>query len=181
MALHTTDADCPVYYVQKTLLASVAPKLSEHCLAPHFYLDVGDGGFRIFLAWLLYDKDITRNTILTAVSLAQAWNFGAQYDMPMFQDAVMRQLESYLKENYVKPENVLEAYKTTGRNTLLQRAIVSQLAIDLRRSPWTRDAFMSHGLEEVEGFCLDLIQAMCDETISEELNWAGFLLEDTEE
>ena len=97
-------------------------------------------------------------------SLAQAWNFGARYDMPDFQDAVMHVLISTIQDTEVCPYAVLVAYRVAERETLLQRAFVSKLAIDMVRQAgwqWEKDVFTSHKLDKVAGFYLYLTQAMC--------------------
>jgi hypothetical protein len=50
------------------------------------------------------------------------------------------------------------------RDTLLQRAFVAQLTIDMisqTGSHWEEKVFTKHKLEKVTGFYLDLTQAMC--------------------
>lgn len=161
--------------------------LAERCSENYNNLDVSNEAFRIFLAWLLYN-DINR-AANSQESLAEAWNFGAKYLMPMFQDAVMHVLVPYLKSKYVCPYAVLEAYRVDERDTLLQRAFVAQLAIDMisrTGSEWREEVFAEHKLENVAGFYLALTQAMCvtadhSECVEESIEAADYLLDDKDE
>jgi hypothetical protein len=95
---------------------------------------------------------------------AQAWNFGAEYDIPPFQDVVMHRVVSYLKDDTVEPDAVLEACRVAERGTLLQAAFIKQLACDLREGSghaWPRYTFAENGLENVPGFYFDLTEATC--------------------
>jgi hypothetical protein len=105
-----------------------------------------------------------RRAATSQLFLAQAWNFGATYDMPTFQDAAMTALVADLQDTDVCPIAVLEEYRVTERDTLLQRAFVAQLAIDMlhqKGNQWEKNIFTSHNLHKVPGFYLDLTQAMC--------------------
>jgi hypothetical protein len=153
------------YYIQKTLLASVSVKLAQvpNCCSNsyHCHRDIGDEAFRIFLCWLLRE-DINKNQP-SQVVLAQAWNFGAGFEIPTFQDIVMRLVVARIGSETVEAGAVVEAYKGTERGTLLQRAFVGQLAIDMNHNPsyeWTRADFKDFGLDRVPDLCLDLIDAM---------------------
>lgn len=129
MTIHTAGLGDHRYQIQKTFLAAASNKLAERCSAQNTYLDISNEGFRIFLAWLLYDN--VNRAATSQLSLAQAWNFGAVYDMPTFQDAVMLTLVPKLQDVDVCPLAVLEAYSVIERDTLLQRAFVAQLALDM--------------------------------------------------
>lgn len=162
MTFHTTGLGDHRYQIQRTFLASVSNKLAERCSAQNIYLNISNEGFRIFLAWLLYDN--VSRAATSQLSLAQAWNFGATYEMPTFQDAVMLVLVPNLQDIDVCPLAVLEAYSVTERDTLLQRAFVAQLAIYMVRQAghqWEKKVFTSHKLQKVPDFYLDLTQAMC--------------------
>jgi hypothetical protein len=144
-----------------------------------------DDAFRIFLEWLLYrkiDKDLG-----SQLTLAKAWNFGAQYDIPAFQDAVMHRVSSLLSSEEIVPDAVLEAYKVTERRTLLQAVFIANLASDMRSGKsyaWRRGVFETYGLEKVRGFYLDLTEATCPvgddaENGLPSINPADYLLMDT--
>lgn len=161
--------------------------LATHCSEQHNHLDISNEAFCIFLAWLLY-SDIGR-AANSQRSLAEAWNFGAKYLMPEFQDAVMHVIIPILQDTEVCPYAVLEAYKVSERDTLLQRAFVAQLATDMisqTDSQWEEKVFTKHKLENVAGFYLDLTQAMCvtfdhSKCVERCIEVADFLHDGTEE
>lgn len=162
MTIHTTGLGDHSYQIQRTFLAAASSKLAERCSAQNTYFDISNEGFRIFLAWLLYDN--MNRAATSQLSLAQAWNFGATYEMPTFQDAVMLALVPVLQDTDVCPSAVLEAYSVAERDTLLQRALVAQLSMDMVRQKshqWEKKVFTDYELEKVPGFYLDLTQAMC--------------------
>lgn len=75
----------------------------------------------------------------------------------------MQKLIKLLKTRNVDPPAVLEAYKVAERNTFLQRAFVAQLAMDMCGGDyaWDRSTFTEYGMEQVQGFSLDLMEALC--------------------
>jgi putative Ca2+/H+ antiporter (TMEM165/GDT1 family) len=181
LTIHTNGPGVNIYHVQKTFLASVSAKLATQCFSQRVYLKVGHEAFRIFLAWLL--REDTKKAKSSQLSLARARSFGALYEIPSFQDKVMEQLIELLESTYVDPAAVLEAYQVTERDTLLQRALVTQLAIDMRSKTgyhWERKFFTEHGMEKVADLYVDLIQAMCDHH-DDSLVLEGFLLMDATE
>ena len=99
---------------------------------------------RVFVTWLLYQKlDVAEDDEgIVQIQLAQAWNFGAEYEMPAFQDKVMRKLLKLLGTQRVHPDAVVEAYRPRERGSLLQKAFVQQLASDMEQNVegivWTR-------------------------------------------
>jgi hypothetical protein len=164
--------------VQKTFLASVSTKLAKHCCQKSSELDTSQEALRIFLAWLIY-RDLNEVTN-TQKSLAQAWNFGAQYDIPNFQVAVMHLLVLCLHEDHVDPGAVIEAYAVVERDTKLQRAFVAQIAIDMRRGDvyaWERPTFTDNSMEMVLGFYLDLTDALREADQEAVLEISDFLFE----
>lgn len=73
-----------------------------------------------------------------------------------------------LYEDHVDPDAVIEAYVVDERGTKLQRAFIAQLAIDMRRRDefaWDRTIFTDNCLEDVQGFLLDLTDAMADDKV----------------
>lgn len=118
----------------------------------------------MFLAWLITrDNNDIDEVEGCQVSLAQAWKFGAQYDMPDFQDAIMDRLIYYFSWDELSPSAVFEAYAGTERGTKLQRAFIAQLTIVMRSErehAWPRNYFTDLRLERVPDFLLDLTDAM---------------------
>ena len=161
--------------------------LAKRCSEHHNHLDVSNEALCIFLAWLLYN-DVDR-AVNSQTSLAEAWNFGATYLMPKFQDSVMHVLVPCLQDTEVCPYAVLEAYRVGERDTLLQRAFVAQLTIDMisqTGSHWEEKVFTKHKLEKVTGFYLDLTQAMCvtfdhNKCVEKSIEAPDFLHDDADE
>jgi hypothetical protein len=111
---------------------------------------ISDHAFRIFVVWLLYrELDCVGQGISTWVDhqkdFAEAWNFGALYNIPAFQNAVMRMIVLGLNENHLDLDAVQEAYCTDMRDTELQQALV----MDMVRSCLLDRSFDDHR-EELE-------------------------------
>lgn len=148
-------------FVPRSLLASVSPKLVDTCSRGLQLTHVSEKVIRMFVTWLLYRKlDIDEGEEgTTQTQLAQAWNFGAEYEMPAFQDKVMRKLVKLLSTHCVHPDAVVEAYRPPERGSLLQKAFVQQLASDREEDEgiaWTREDFTGCSLGANSRFLLDL-------------------------
>lgn len=142
----------------------------------HIFDHIGEKAFRLFVTWLLYRKMDERNDADeendVQTPLTQAWNFGAEY-IPEFQNAIMEKLVHYIGQQRIEPEAMKEAYRPMARDTQLQKALISFLTMDLctyKEAAWESKDFAEHGMENVEGLCLDLIQAMgaacqCDPSV----------------
>lgn len=183
LKIRAKNSDARVYCVQKTFLAVVSTELAEDCCCQQpSELDIGQEALHIFLAWLI-SRDLSGVTI-SQEPLAQAWNFGAQYDIPEFQDAVMHQLMPCLREDHVDPDAVIEAYAADERDTKLQRAFIAQIAIDMRRRDeyrWERSTFIDHDMEELQGFYLDVIEALRESDGNTRLNITDYLYRDQDD
>jgi hypothetical protein len=149
-------------YVPRSLLEDVSPKLVDTCTQGLRLTHVSDKVTRIFVTWLIYQKlDVEDDDEgIVQVQLAQAWNFGAEYEMPAFQDKVMRKLFKILGTERIHPDAVVEAYRPHERGSLLQRAFVQQLASDMEEDVegivWTREDFTGCALGADSQFLLDL-------------------------
>jgi hypothetical protein len=127
---------------------------------------VGEEVVRMFVLWLLYRKlDVDENGEESEedsmhTQLAQAWNFSAEYEMPAFQDTVMRVLVELLSGQRVHPEAVVEAYRPREHGSLFQKVFVRQLASDMEENTegivWTREDFTGCALGTDLQFLLDL-------------------------
>ncbi|GAB7328683.1 hypothetical protein MBLNU13_g00606t1 [Cladosporium sp. NU13] len=152
----------------------VLPPLSP-IVDEEFWRTGNNEAFYIFLAWLLYNN--IGRAVNSQTSLAEAWNFGAKHLMPCLQDT------------YVCSDAVLEAYTVNGRDTLLQRAFVAQLANDTICQTGTQleeKVFTKHKMEKVAGLYLALTQAMCvtfdhNKCAERSIKAADFLHGDTDE
>lgn len=148
------------YWIQYGVLTSVSPKLAAHwdCVDQD-KRKIDDGLIRIFIAWLL--SRTIPDTAKCQATLASAWNFGLEYEIPAFQDAVMCKLAKLFGMNDLSPAAVLEAYKVKS-GTHLQRALVAQLAIDMltnNADEWSKATF-AEKFEKAPGFLIDLIKEM---------------------
>jgi len=149
-------------HVPQSLLANVSPKLVDTCSRGLLLEHVGEEVIRMFVSWLLYQKlDVDESDEENAQTrLAQAWNFGAEYEMPTFQNKVMRKLVELINTQRIDPEAVVEAYRPRERGSLLQKAFVQQLASDMAENAegvvWTRVDFMGCSLGTDSQFLLDL-------------------------
>ena len=143
-------------------MASVSPKLVDTCSRGLHLTHVSNKVIRVFVTWLFYQKlDIEEDEEgIVQIQLAQAWNFGAEYEMPTFQDKVMRKLVKILGVQRVHPNAVVEAYRPLHRGILLQKAFVRQLASDKEEDiegiVWTREDFTGCALGTDSQFLLDL-------------------------
>ena len=150
------------WYVPRSLLESVSLKLVDTCSRGLHLTHVSDKVIRMFVTWLLYQKlDVQEGDEgVVQIQLAQAWNFGAKYEMPAFQDKVMRKLFKILGTQRVHPNAVVEAYCPLERGSLLQKAFVQQLASDREEDiedfVWTREDFTGCALGSDSQFLLDL-------------------------
>jgi hypothetical protein len=69
------------FYVPRSLVASVSPKLVDTCSRGLRLTHVSDKVIRTFVTWLFYQKlDVEEDDEgSTQTQLAQSWNFGAEY------------------------------------------------------------------------------------------------------
>jgi hypothetical protein len=151
------------------MLANVSPELASSVIGDPIL--ISDHAFRIFVVWLLYrELDCVGQGISTWVDhqkdFAEAWNFGALYNIPAFQNAVMRMIVLGLNENHLDLDAVQEAYCTDMRDTELQQALV----MDMVRSCLLDRSFDDHReeleyrcMDKVEGFYPDVATALVDE------------------
>lgn len=153
-----------VYYVQKSLLATVSQELVAHCTSG-FRAFPGIVSLRLFLGWLF---GITVN-IRDQKAMVQAWIFGARFKIPIFQNAVMRQLVNTLHEEDPDEAAISEAYTHPDSHThgdLVRKAFIAQLCYELRctggslENLWINNA-VAKSLCENTQFSQDLASAVC--------------------
>jgi hypothetical protein len=158
LEVYITGSSKP-FYIPEAVLADVSPELAADAIESH--LVINEGAFRIFTTWLLY-RDLDDTHVLDSPtgqsSLAEAWNMGAHYQIPAFQNTVMSMLVFEFHGAAVDIGAVKQAYRTPERNTKLQDACVAHIARDNHDSQlkWKRANFTESGMANVPGFCLDL-------------------------
>lgn len=169
VAVHL-DGYLKPFFVNKALLASASPELAAHCSAGNELL-ISDKAFQILITWVLYHEleGVEQSTYswVGQTSLAEAWNMGAEYNIPALQNAAMRVLVQIFKEEFVTVDTMEEAYVPDERKTKLQEALVTQLARDSlsdRFEAWIREYITERGMDKVPGFCLDLAMALTSES-----------------
>jgi hypothetical protein len=166
----------PPFCIQRTLLASISKELADE-------LYPGSDGIcrleattyealRIFFSWILRFPIRSRSQEL----LAQSWRFGARYQIPAYQNEVMRCLVDVLHTEPVKMSVVRDAYVYTTdmepriarrikkREHLLRNAFVTQLASDTRDECYWKDEeceYVEIGLAENHDFHKDLCHPVC--------------------
>jgi hypothetical protein len=162
------ETAAPVY-LEKALLANVSPRLAAHCSAMK-KLPIGIDAFRVFAAWIFHRKlrsvEEGAPSWFDQTSLAEAWNLGAEYDIPGLQNSVMRMLVRCFEYDQVEFVAMKEVYRITKRDTELQKALVTQLArdsLDDTGLAWEKKEIKKHGMDKVPGFCLDLAVALTSE------------------
>lgn len=98
-------------------------------------------------------------------SLVKAWKFGARYEIPSFQNLVMRELVDNLRQKRVEASAVREAYSDGVKYDGLQKVFIQQISQDLMRQPestiWYQDEFKKSGLDHKTDFFRDITFAMC--------------------
>jgi hypothetical protein len=145
----------PYYYLPEGLFKGLALEFMNSSAQEPIL--TSDNAFRILVTWLLY-RDLDNVTawctmFLDQHSLAEAWNLGAKYDIPEFQNEVMQML--FL--NFDLDSIVEEAYRTTRRDTKLQQACVAHIILQ----KWVKEDFTEYGLDKIPGFCLDVAVRSC--------------------
>jgi hypothetical protein len=158
LEIYITGTSKP-FYLPEAMLASVSPELAADAKQNH--LVASEEAFRVFVAWLLYrdlDDIHTLESPTGQSSLAEAWNLGAQYHIPAFQNTVMRMLVFEFCGAAVDIDAVKQAYRTSERNTELQNACVTHIARDSHdpHLAWKMETFEESEMEKVPGLCLDL-------------------------
>lgn len=158
----------PKYHLPRSLLERVSPKLTTTCSQGQQLVNLSHEVLCHFAAWLLYRKlDLTDSDSdsdeTPQTQLAQAWNFGAEYDITAFQNKVMQELLMLLGLKPISKKATIEAYRPKERGTLLQKAFVLYLPSDMKEDlGWGKEGFTSCILGEDPTFLLDLTLALSE-------------------
>jgi len=158
------------FYLQEAMLASVSPELASSVVANPIL--ISEDASRMFIFWLLFRKLDSIGDTSTWVdhqkTFAEHWNFGALYDIPVFQNAVMRMIVLGLNVNHLDLDAVQEAYRTDFRETELQKALVTDMARSCLyeesfRFQDHRDELEHRCMDKVSDLYLDLAAALIDQ------------------
>jgi hypothetical protein len=100
--------------------------------------------------------------------MVRAWQFGSEWEIPAFQNEVMRCLVAKFEHNYVNLRAMRQAYQasTTGkvaRDKLLQKAFITEFAHENRdeHKYWREEEFSESGLDDCSAFHRDYTRIMC--------------------
>jgi hypothetical protein len=140
-----------------------------------------DNAFRILTTWLIY-RDLDNITAwltewLDQSSLAEAWNLGAKYHIPAFQNEVMQMLFLDFKTEFISDSTMEEAYRPTKRDTKLQQACVAHIVLE----GWGKEEYTEFGLDKIPGFCLDVavrFHALKGKNIDTSMDIKNFLVDE---
>jgi hypothetical protein len=148
------------------MLASVSMKLAKCCISPlnpgKCFLSANSEVLRLFFEWILRRPVDTDDQ----ETMVRAWHFGRDWEIPAFQNDVMRCLVAELNENYVDLWAMRQAYqaitpKHGAYDKLLQRAFVTEFARDLRGESYPGEDLIESGLDECIDFHRDFTHLMC--------------------
>lgn len=118
--------------------------------------------FLFFLQWLQEGKCKFAKQEL----LAAAWNLGAEYEIPRFQDDVMQELFLRMEKNRIDATAVQVAYKSGHDKTLLKSAFLEKLAYNFSGEglgPWFQGDLTDSGLSGNIDFLKDFALELCAE------------------
>lgn len=152
-------------------MENVSLKLAETCSQGHQLVNTSTIVLGIFAKWLLYRKlDVHEDPSdpeMAQLQLARAWNFGAEFIIPAFQNDVMAQLRDRIDATRVSRQATIEAYRLKERGTPLQQVFVLYLASEMQgysegNLAWSKGDFTGCALGADPTFLLDLTLAMSE-------------------
>jgi hypothetical protein len=99
-------------------------------------------------------------------TMVEAWRFGHEWEIPVFQNEVMRCLVADFRNNSVDLWAMSEAYEASSsedvaRDRLLRGPFIMEFAHESRDQIWSEDAFFSSGLDGCTDFHRDYVYTMC--------------------
>lgn len=118
---------------------------------------------RIFFDWVLRCPIATTDQQL----LVPAWQFGREWEIPVFQSAAMRRLVDEFHRRYVDEFAMYQAYKAENPediigDKLLRKAFILQLASDNQDGAiWNEKEFLASGLDKCIDFYKDFTHTVC--------------------
>jgi len=153
-----------LFYIQKTMLASVSSKLAKHCTSRGglIILPIESDVLTIFFEWVLrrpvqIDKQDT---------MVRAWQFGRKWEIPAFQNEVMRCLVAKFEHDHIDLCAMRQAYGATSsedveRDKLLRKAFITEFAFESRDKTWCEEGIIQSGLDKCTDFHRDYTHVMC--------------------
>ena len=148
--------------IQKTILASVSPKLANICGYRRCVLSIDSEVLTIFFEWILRRPV----KIDGQETMVRAWQFGRQWEVPAFQNEVMRCLVAEFSHKHINLQAMRQAYGATSsedveRDELLRRAFITEFAFESRDKTWFEEDLIESGLDKCVDFHKDYTHIMC--------------------
>lgn len=148
--------------IQKTILAGVSTKLANHCEYRRNSLLIDSEVLTIFFEWVLR-RHVHINDQETMV---RAWQFGRKWEIPAFQNEVMRNLVAEFSDKTINLRAMRQAYGATSsqdaeRDELLRKAFITEFASESRDRTWVEEDLLESGLDKCIEFHRDYTRVMC--------------------
>ena len=98
--------------------------------------------------------------------MVRAWKFGREWEIPAFQNEVMRCLIAEFQHKHINLRAMRQAYGTTStrdadRDELLRRAFITEFAFESRDKTWFEEDLVESGLDKSIDFHKDYTRIMC--------------------
>lgn len=165
------------YFVQRTLLAAASSRFLEALNPQDKSLRLrSQDSFRMFAHWLYYrrfpktnhgdghtDPEWTYHGVAGAQAvLVNAWNFGDEWAVPAFQNAIMRLLHRELQTQKAELDAIAATYKGGSPDSVLRQLLVADLTSWMHEDgeATSRELFRRHGLQTMPNFMLDVTEAL---------------------
>lgn len=148
------------------MLASVSPKLADHCTLNNrngfYFLSVDYEVLQLFFQWMLRQS----LRIDGQETMVRAWQFGRKWEIPAFQKEVMRCLVAELEHQHIDLRAMRRAYGATSPeevegDKLLREAFMAEFAFESRDRTWFEEDLSESGLNECIDFHKDYTSIMC--------------------
>lgn len=98
--------------------------------------------------------------------MVRAWQFGREWEIPAFQNEVMRCLIAEFQHKHIDLRAMSQAYgtvlsKDTDRDKLLRKAFITEFAFESRDKTWFEEDLVESGLDKRIDFHKDYTRIMC--------------------
>lgn len=98
--------------------------------------------------------------------MVRAWQFGREWEIPAFQNEVMRDLVAELRDKHINLRAMRQAYGATSsedieRDQLLRRAFITEFAFESRDKTWFEEDLVESGLDKCVDFHKDYTRIIC--------------------
>ena len=148
--------------IQRTILASLSKKLASHCRYREIILPIDSEVLTIFFEWIL-----RRHVQIDGQeTMVRAWQFRREWEIPAFQNEVMRCLVDEFCHKHIDLRAMRQAYGATSSkdaegDELLRRAFITEFAFESRDKTWLEEDLTESGLDKCVDFHRDYTRIMC--------------------